>query len=85
MNKLTDINLPKLGFTEVNVGEEESGGEPFKYYELDFGGGLSLISNADVECIDGAYVVEIFDYPIAKFDDWMELAKLIHIIKSAIK
>ena len=85
MNKLTDISLPKLGFTEVNVGEEESGGEPFKYYTLDFGVGLELISCADTECVDGAYTVEFFDYPIAKFNDAQVLENLIHIIKSAIK
>jgi hypothetical protein len=82
---MTEQELLDLGFTEVNVSFEESGGEPFKYYELDFGGGLSLISNADCECIDGKYTVEIFDYSIAKFDDAQALGNLIYIIKSAIK
>jgi len=82
---MTEKELLSLGFTEVNVSVEESGGEPFKYYVLDLCD-LSLISCTEDECGDDGYFVEIFDHSgLGKYTSYLTLMELIALLKSGIK
>ena len=66
-----------LGF-ERQLEESEA---PFYYYSLEIVEGLSFITQADDEVVDGEWEVEIFDtYPAITFKDAETLSKLIEIL-----
>ena len=66
-----------LGF-ERQLEESEA---PFYYYSLEIVEGISFITQADEEVVNGEWEVEIFDtYPAIKFKDAETLSKLIEIL-----
>ena len=66
-----------LGF-ERQLEESEA---PFYYYSLEIVEGLSFITQADDEVVNGEWEVEIFDtYPAITFKDAETLSKLIEIL-----
>ena len=78
---MTENELIKLGF-EKQIEESDP---PFYYYSLDLVEGLSFISSADDELINGEWIAELFNTnPAIKFKDAEELSKLINIIKQNI-
>lgn len=81
---ITEQQLIDLGFEKFEVSEEESGGDPFYYYTLEFGDGvydkISLISNANDEVVNG-WEVNIFDMELFKFRSYDLLKQQIDILK----
>jgi hypothetical protein len=81
---ITEQQLIDLGFEKSEVSGEESGGDPFYYYQIEFGDGLydkiTLISNANDEVING-WEVNVFDMELFKFKDYDLLKKQIDIFK----
>ena len=78
---MTEEELIKLGFKK----ETEESDPPFYYYSLDLVDGISFISSADDELINGEWIAELFNTnPAIKFKDAEELSKLINIINNNI-
>ena len=74
---MTENEILMLGF-ERQLEESEA---PFYYYSLEIVEGLSFITQADDEVVDGEWEVEIFDtYPAITFKDAETLSKLIEIL-----
>ena len=55
------------------------GGE-YHYYVYDFGRGLSLISNANDETINGEWYVDVFDEDNIRFTNKKDLERLINLL-----
>lgn len=64
---ITEEDLTDLGFSLNNVSEEESGDTAYHYYSYDLlvdddgYAGITLLSCANDEVIDGAWKVELLD------------------------
>ena len=82
---MKEQDLIELGFERTDVSAEESGGDAFHYYTLDFSKGFSLISNASDEktLVAGHYRwhVEVFEAPEINFVEKKDVERLIEIIK----
>ena len=78
---MKEQDLIDLGFERIDVSAEESGGDPFHYYTLDFSRGFSLISNGSDEVENGEWHVEVFEAPEINFIDKKDVKQLIDIIK----
>ena len=57
------------------------GGE-YYYYVYDFGRGLSLISNANDETINGEWYVDVFDEDNIRFTNKKDLERLINLLNN---
>lgn len=83
---MKEHDLIDLGFERIDVSEEESGGDAFHYYTLDFSKGFSLISNSSDEktLVAGHYRwhVEVFEAPEINFVEKKDVKQLIDIIKN---
>tara|TARA_R110000868_G_scaffold209552_1_gene459407 strand:- start:104 stop:346 length:243 start_codon:yes stop_codon:yes gene_type:complete len=74
---MTEKEILMLGF-ERHLADYEA---PFYYYSLEIVEGLSFITQADDEVVNGEWEAEIFDtYPAIKFKDAETLSKLIEIL-----
>jgi len=79
---MTEQELVDFGFDKVEVSDDESqNGYDYYYYILDLLPGLSLISSASDESLDGEWKVYNFDW-----DTKSELAKpaIEHLIQVAV-
>jgi hypothetical protein len=80
---MTEKELQILGFTKVEVSEEESGEKPYYYYIYEFTKGLEFIST-DSDSDDDEWWVEFFNTEIPiRFYDFLEVQKLISIFEKA--
>ncbi len=82
---MKEKELIDLGFNKVVVPVEESGDFEFVYFTYDFLGGLSLISNADNEVVDGEYEIEMFDNDAYSFTNTKDISELIDLLKRCEK
>ena len=74
---MTENEILMLGF-ERQIEDTEAF---FYYYSLDIVEGISFITQADDEVVNGEWEAEIFDtYPAIKFKDAETLSKLIEIL-----
>jgi hypothetical protein len=83
MRNITEKVLLSLGFEREDVSAEESGDEPYYYFVFNLKSERAiLITNANNECLDGMYCVEIFDESDAgKIYDKVLLKKFVKVIK----
>lgn len=81
LNFITEEDLIFLGFKKF-VEDGEGWDKPFYYYTHKIKG-LSLITNANDECVKGRWWVEISEYPeVGKFRDVTKLWEFMKVIKS---
>lgn len=88
---MKEKDLIKLGFSRVDVSEEESGAAPFHYYTWNHRStenGLCLISNASDDYLGkrGRWYAEIFDRCDIRFCEKKDLKQFIKLVnKNTIK
>jgi len=77
---MTESNIKKLGFKKCIITPEESGNEKdFYFYERSIGD-LCLISNDNVNRVDGKWYVEIPEGSV-RFFKYVELKNLIALLE----
>ena len=78
--RVTEKDLLQLGFSRVDVPEEEADGEVFYYYEYNITRNLSLISDSSdqVESPD-KWEVELFDEPRLVFKSVSDIIDFIRV------
>ncbi len=85
---MKEQDLIDLGFKRTDVSAEESGGDAFHYYTLDFSKGFGLISNGSDEVTTVAgqhrWYVEIFEAPEIGFVEKKDVKLLIDLIEKNI-
>ena len=81
MKTIKESDLIELGF-EKHFGSE--GGDKFYYYILNISDDLSLITNANDECYDDCWLVEIFDHTNIRFNSSKKLKRLVKLLKSGL-
>lgn len=81
---MTEQNLIEAGFERVDVSAEESGGDPYYYFNLDIGD-LSLITPDSDTITDGEWYVELFNYNDFKITNPVHLAELLQILYKIVK
>ena len=79
---MKEKELIALGFKK-NFSEPDK--QDWYYYTYDFGRGLSLITNASDELVDGKWFVEVFEEDRIKFTNSSDIMALIDIINRNTK
>lgn len=75
---MKEQDIIDLGF-QKEIGQD--GIVEFYYYVYDFGRGLSLISNANDEAINGKWYVDVFEEDNIRFTTKEDLEIFINIVK----
>ena len=79
---MTEQELVDFGFNKVEVSDDESqNGYDYYYYILDLLPGLSLISSASDENLDGEWKVYNFDWDTKNS---LDMASINHLIEVAV-
>jgi hypothetical protein len=79
---MTEQELVDFGFDKVEVSDDESqNGYDYYYYILDLLPGLSLISSASDENLDGEWKVYNFDWDTKNS---LDMASINHLIEVAV-
>ena len=83
---MKEEQLISLGFERTDVSKEESGDKAFHYYTLDFGlsRGISLITPANTDVLEGEWTVEIFEDDSICFFDYQDVSDFIRIVEKGI-
>ena len=81
---ITEELLLELGFYRVDVSNEDSGVEPFYYFNFDPVEGISLITNSNDEVEKDGWIVEFFDSDL-KINSAVTLRKLISVFTEILK
>jgi len=83
---MKEEDLISLGFKRTDVSKEESGDKAFYYYTRDFGlsRGISLITPANTDVLEGEWTVEIFEDDSICFFDYQDVSDFIRIVEKGI-
>lgn len=82
---ITEELLLELGFYRTDVPIEESGAEPFYYFNFNPIPGLSLITNASDEAEKDGWAVEFFEADELVIKDGVLLRKLMGVFTEILK
>jgi hypothetical protein len=81
MKFLSKQDLIDLGFKRKNISAEESGDEPYHYYEYSFGiYSMVILASSYRPLDDGMYIAKILDYDNFIFDDKDTLKEFIDLL-----
>lgn len=75
--------LQELNFEMTHVTAEDSGDKPFDYWCLDLPG-ISLITNASDEVVDGGWKVYLFDNDEFVFYDAETLIEFVNVCNKVV-